>query len=114
MNTKTKLTLAISAATLLVVGGVAYAETNNLNMMNSYANNMTQMMNNADMGSMMNDPNMSKMMNNMMNDPNMTKMMNSLNTPEGKEMVQSCTKFMESYAPKTKTTPNSNTNSTKK
>jgi hypothetical protein len=73
-NKKTLLMVPFALAAVLVVGqAVMAAEPNNDGMMNG--NGMMQMMNNE----------------------GMQKMMGAMNTPEGQEMMNACSKFMDSY-----------------
>ncbi|GAB7388453.1 hypothetical protein BSNK01_22900 [Bacillaceae bacterium] len=81
MQMKTKLALAFSLATVLVIGQMAFASGPNES---------------DGMGDMMNGNGMSGMMQ-MMENENMNKMMDAMNSPEGQAMMKACSKFMESY-----------------
>jgi hypothetical protein len=76
-NKKTLLLVSFALAAVLVVGqAVMAAEPNN--------------------GGMMNGSGMSGMMQ-MMDNDGMQKMTGAMNTPEGQEMMNSCSNFMDSY-----------------
>ncbi|MDK8642997.1 MULTISPECIES: hypothetical protein [Bacillati] len=76
--------LGLTLAAVLAIGNTTFAEKIN--------NNDSQMMNSDSMSNMMNDENMSGMMK----DSNMGNMMEAMDSSEGKEMMESCNKFMES------------------
>lgn len=77
MQKKTKVFLGISLMALLAIGQVSFAAETDKDQTTT-TNGMTNMM---------------KMMDN----HGMSKMMDAMNSPEGQEMMKSCSKFLESY-----------------
>jgi hypothetical protein len=78
MQTKTKLGLSFALAAVLVVGQVGFASEDD------------------HQGGMMSGNGMSGMMQ-MMENENMGKMMDAVNSPEGQKMLNACGDVMESY-----------------
>jgi hypothetical protein len=81
MKKKALLLVSFALATVLVVGQAGIAAESDEKSPNQ---------------GMMNGNGMSGMMN-MMQNENMGKMMDAMNSPEGQEMMNSCSNFMESY-----------------
>lgn len=75
MKKKTLLGISFGLATLLVAGQASYAATVPDNATQNNTTGMMSMMNNANMG----------------------KMMEAVNSPEGQKMVNACSNFMDSY-----------------
>lgn len=86
MQKKRMLFISFALAAVLVVGPLAFsigaAEGNG-----GIGNMMNGMMNGNGMNGMMN----------MMENGNMSKMMEAIDSPEGQEMINSCSNFMSSY-----------------
>ncbi|MFZ3580139.1 hypothetical protein [Virgibacillus sp. DJP39] len=74
---KVPFLLSFAFAALLILGTTAFAQESDNNKM----------------GNMMNGNGMSNMMEN----GNMSSMMMAMNSPEGKEMMNACGDFMDSY-----------------
>lgn len=73
MKKKTLLAVSFALSTVLVVGQLAFAAGPDDNSMRNSS------------------------MSSMMNNPNMGKMMEAMNSPEGQKMMDSCGSFMNSY-----------------